>query len=124
METKLTNCVHSVPLKSAKYCGRISWDASGKDIAFSVEVAKKKKQAPRRVSVPIMETDTGEIVATIDLGNVTPLVIAKINFSKSHDEFDQNFYHPDFPICIQELVTEMLTEDGVLRKRLEEALSS
>lgn len=121
---KLIAPVHSVVLKHTKYCGRIQWDATDDPIQFLVEIAKKKKSVPRRMKVPIIATEDGDILGTIDLGNVSPLVIAKLNFEKDHEEFEENFYHPDFPKCVQELVLNMLKEDGILRKRLEDVLSS
>lgn len=123
MPLKLTQAISSIPLKHSKWCGRIAWDARQDPIQFTVEIARKKKAMPRKIYVPIMIGDEGEIVGSIDLGSFAPLVIANLNFERNFDDFDLNFYHPEFPEVVQAFVSELLKGDKALKKKLEAALT-
>lgn len=121
---RLTPPIHSVPLKHKVYCGRIAWDATGDVVHFLVEIAKKKKAAPRRVSIPIFSEEEGQIMGLVDVGNVSQFIIAKLSFNKKHNEFENNYYNPSFPEEVQEHVSNMLKSDIGLKKHLEKVLSS
>lgn len=122
MAQKLTDAIHAIPLRHARYCGRIAWDARNNPIQFTVEIARKRKHVPRRMKIPIIYDD-GEIAGSLDLGNASQMMIATLAFEQNHDFFEENFYSPQFPKIVQVLVADMLKNDGVLKKRLEEALS-
>lgn len=125
MDIQLTQAVDSIPLKHSKYCGRIVWDATDQEtITFKVEIARKKKAVPRKIYIPLFSEEEGLILGTIELGNMSQLVIANINFTRPVKDFEINFYHPEFPAMVRDFVGKMLKDDKALKKQLEEALSS
>lgn len=70
------------------------------------------------VSLAKKDIDHAEVE---DIG-ATQLIVATLNFSRLHEEFDNNFYHPDFSKEVQKHIRDLLKEDQMLKKQLEKVL--
>lgn len=119
---KLVHPIHSVSLKHHKYRGRIAWDATDpKDIAFCIHLTSKGKPEHSKVVMPVVGNSG---IQMMDIGESSQIVVVTLNFFRNHEEFDNNYYHPDFPKEVQKHVSTLLKEDKVVKRQLEKVLKT
>jgi hypothetical protein len=120
---KLLQPMHSAALVHHKYRGRIVWDATDPNgILFSVNLTKKA-YSPTQKNMAIMVNPDGTL-GVDDLGTSSQVIIVTLNFMREHSEFDENYYHPDFPKGVQKYMRGLLKEDQILKKEIEKVLKT